>query len=389
VETNQWVNHSITNDDNNDNDNDNGIDEGVDTKNSNSKSPMNNNQEDRKRPETSLYHSVSASSSPLVYSDAISVSAPDNPAIARRGSILSFYWFRLKQALLHSHSRWYSAINSIYARGQIQLRHQVTGPAETFFRIAQDIFITNYEGTVRPLEDFIGSLQFRMRQDWDARLSAPASVFYMVAKAVHLIARAGKSAGRNLSNSLQKNNPKITRTARTALDDLINRWEEILEVLETALNSYIPKTHRYNLSGSAQLNLTFNACTSHTATTTVEYPSSFKGDSTDGFLEGATNQKEEKKETKSGERIQRKERKDRKKEHWTYRGDEHKTRNNNNNNNNNVDDDDDDVNDGTDDEQTDEVPPSPAARDHGNKNVKHNGDDDEDEDCIFMMEMEM
>jgi len=138
------------------------------------------------------------------------------------------FWDNLKQKFVHT--RWFSKVDEILLQNTVvKAVTQQLRPAEVFFNTATEVFLT--DGAT--FEQFLAAMKDRMGPAWDNRLAAPAKAFHATSSAVQGLVGAGRFFGGAVQLGRQKLN--------SAIDDLLHRWDRVLDVTDDAVDSWLPE----------------------------------------------------------------------------------------------------------------------------------------------------
>lgn len=147
-------------------------------------------------------------------------------------SMYTLYWERLKERFVHS--QWYARVDEILQSNRMvqALNTRMIRPAEYFYTTVTEEFVTNANW-----DDFLLALKTKLGEAWDDRLTPLAKGFYTTAKAVSALV----SAPRFFGGALQLGKAKVNSAVHNAIDDLLVRWDQVLGVTDTLVDTWLPE----------------------------------------------------------------------------------------------------------------------------------------------------
>ena len=105
---------------------------------------------------------------------------------------------------------------------------RVVLPAEHFYNSSAECYVDN-----TTFETFLPALRARLGDAWDDRLTQPAKVFFAPARTASAVVGAGRFFG----GAIRLGRAKL----HTAIDQLMERWEQVLGATEDAVDRWLPE----------------------------------------------------------------------------------------------------------------------------------------------------
>lgn len=111
-----------------------------------------------------------------------------------------------------------------------EVTRRVVLPAESFYSAVAECYVNN-----DTCESFLQDLRSRLGEGWDDRLTQPAKVFFATAQTASAVIGAGRFFG----GAFRIGRAKL----HTAIDQLMDRWEQVLGATEDAVDRWLPERH--------------------------------------------------------------------------------------------------------------------------------------------------